>query len=206
MAFCNKCGATLSSDAKFCNKCGATISGAPVATAPSATPSTMPPAPTGGSNALKVVLIVFAVIVVLAVLGIGTLAFIGIHIARHAHVHQDGNHVKVETPFGNVETSKDPEQAARDLGVEIYPGAQVESNGATSATFGGMHTVAANFETSDPVEKVCSFYKAKLPNATVSTSSQNQCAIVLKDNKNMVSINVEASGDTTKLHIATVTK
>jgi hypothetical protein len=206
MAFCNKCGATLSADAKFCNKCGATITGAPAAAPPSGTPSATPAAPTGGGNALKIVLIVFAVIVVLGILGIGTLAIIGIHIARHAHVQQNGNHVKVETPFGNVETSKDPEQAAQELGVEIYPGAQIESNGAQSASFGGMRTVAANFETSDPVEKVCSFYKSKFPNATVSTSNQNQCAIVSKDSKNMVSINVEASGDTTKFHIATVSK
>ena len=194
MAFCNSCGATLTPGTKFCNKCGAAVAAAP---APGATSTAPPPAPppTGGGSALKIILIVVAVIVVIGILGIATVGFIGYRIAKSSHVSQQGDHVKVETPFGTVETSKDPEQAAKDLGVDIYPGAEVQRNGASSATFGGMHTVTAMFETSDAADKVCSFYKSRFPSAMVTTSDPNHCTIVSNDQKNMITINVEAGGD-----------
>lgn len=199
MAFCNKCGANLAPDSKFCNKCGTPQNG------PQAAVSSTAPA-TGGGNALKVVLIVVGVIIVLGIIGIATLAIVGIHIAKNAHVTQNGNQVKVETPFGSVETSKDPEKAARDLGVDIYPEAKVDPNGAAVVTMGKMHTVTVNFDSSDPPEKVCSFYRSKFPNASVSNSGENRCTIVSKDSKNIVTINVESSGDGSKFHIATVTQ
>lgn len=199
MAFCNSCGASLSPGTKFCNKCGAAVTGAPIAAAPA-------PVPTGGSSAIKVILIVVAVIVGIGILGIATVGFVGYRFAKHAHMTQDGDHVKVETPFVNIETSKDPEQATRDLGVDIYPGAQVQKDGATSATFGNMRTVAANFESNDSVDKVCSFYRSKFPNSMVTTTDQNHCTIVSNDHQNMVTINVEGSGGTTKFQVTNVSK
>ena len=69
MAFCNSCGATLDSGAKFCNKCGTTQPGAAAA---SVTPAGTAPASTQKSgSALKIILIVVAVIVVLGILAIG---------------------------------------------------------------------------------------------------------------------------------------
>jgi len=204
MAFCNSCGAPLTAGTSFCNKCGAAIAAGP--TAPSMTaPPPAPPA-TGGSSALRIVLIVIAVFVGLGILGVATVAVIGIHIARSSHVTQEGDHVKAETPFGSFESSADPEQTAKDLGIDVYPGAQVLKNGSASVSFGSMHTVAANFESSDPADKVCAFYKSKFPNATVSTSDQNHCTIVSSDQKNMITINVQASGDTTKFQITSVSK
>ena len=66
MAFCNSCGATLDAGTKFCNKCGA---GAPAASVPAAsTPAAAgTPAQGGGGSAVKIILIVVAVIV-----GLGT--------------------------------------------------------------------------------------------------------------------------------------
>lgn len=205
MAFCNSCGAPLTAGPKFCNKCGAAIAAGPpppVMTAPAPGP---PPAGSGGS-ALKTVLIIVAVVVGLGILGLATVAIIGIHFARSTHVTKEGDHVRVESPFGTVESSKDPEQAAKDLGVDVYPGAQPQKNGAASVSFGNMHTVAANFESSDSLDKVCSFYKSKFPNSTVNTSDRNHCTIVSSDQNNMITINVQASGDTTKFQITSVSK
>lgn len=203
MAFCNSCGTTLSEGTRFCSKCGAAVAAGPAA--PAATPA--PGAsPTGGSSALKIILIVVAVIVGIGVLGIGTVGIIGYRIAKSSHVTQEGDQVKVETPFGTVESSKDPEQAAKNLGVDIYPGAQVQKTGAASATFGGIHTVAASFESGDSVDKVCSFYKSKFPGSMVKSSDQNRCTIVSNDKQNMITINVEASGDTTRFQITNVSK
>ena len=204
MAFCNSCGATLNPGTKFCNKCGAAVA---AGAATSAVTATAPaPVPTGGSSALKVILIVVAVIVLVGILGIATVGIIGYRIARNSRISQNGDHVKVDTPFGSVETSKDPDQAAKDLGVDLYPGAEVQRNGASSVSMGSVHTVTAVFETGDAPDKVCSFYKSRFPRAMVTTSEQNHCTIVSNDQKNMITINVEAGGDNTKLQITNVSK
>ena len=212
MAFCNSCGATLTSGMKFCNKCGAPqTAGAPAPGATPVTPVAAAPVPvpvptTGGGSALKIILIVVAVIVGIGILGVVTVGFIGYRIAKSTHVRQEGGHVKVDTPFGSAETTQDPDQAAKDLGIDIYPGAEVRKNGASSATFGSIHTVTAIFESSDAPDKVCTFYKAKFPGAMVTTSDQGRCTIVSNDQKNMLTINVEPEGDTTKLQITSVSK
>src|ERR1700691_5742349 len=113
MAFCNSCGATLNDGTKFCNKCGAAV-----AAAPGVISTPLPPAPPasqgGGSSALKIILIIIAIIVGLGILSVGAFSFFVYRVAKSAHVTQEGDHVKVESPFGTVETSKDPAQAAKD--------------------------------------------------------------------------------------------
>src|SRR5229473_3950754 len=186
MAFCNKCGANLESGTRFCNKCGTAVLASTLPpTGPSATASSVPPAPatvpappSEGGGALKVVLIVVGVIVLIGVLGVASIGFFAWRVARSSHVRQEGDRVKVETPFGTVESTKDPETAVRNLGVDLYPGAQVMKSGAASANFGGVHTASANFATADSVDKVASFYKAKFPNAMVTTSDEKHCTIV----------------------------
>ena len=207
MAFCNSCGATLDPTARFCNKCGAS-NAAPVSAA-SAIPVAAGTAPRVGSGqssgAFKVVPLIVAVVVGVGILGMATLGIITWRIAKQSHVRQEGDHVKVETPFGTVESSQDPQAAVRNLGVELYPGAQVLKSGAAFATFGGMHTASANFETGDSVDKVAGFYKAKFPNAMVTTSDENHCTIVSNQGKNLITINIGAAGDRTQIHIANVT-
>ncbi len=213
MAFCNSCGSSLAEGTRFCNKCGAAVTGtaAPAAStvpaAYTASPSSSPaPVTGGGSNALKTILIIVAVIVVIGIFGLAALTFVGIRMAKRTHVTQEGDNVKVETPFGRMETSKDPEQAAKDLGIELYPGAEVQKEGASSATFGPIHTVTASFASSDSLDKVCSFYKSKFPRATVRTSDQDRCTIVANDPPNMTTVNVEADGDGSKFQITSVSK
>lgn len=199
MAFCNSCGATLNEGAKFCNQCGASIGGvAPTTAAPGSPPA--------GSSGLKIVLIVIAVIVALGVVGIGAVSFIAYHAVKHAHVAQNGDDVKVETPFGRFETSKDPDEVLKNLGVEIYPGAQIKKNNAAIATAGSMRTATASFSTEDSPDKVCTFYKSQFPKATVSSSDEDRCTIVNTDQKNVTTINVEHGGSTTTFQIASVNK
>jgi ribosomal protein L21E len=172
--------------------------------------STVPPAtvpvataPQGG-GALKVILIVVGVVVLLGILSIASLGFFAWRMARQAHVHQDGDNVKVDTPFGTVETTKDPEDAVRNLGVDLYPGADVRKNGSSSASFGGVHTATVNAESGDSVDKVAGFYKAKFPNAMVNTSDAGRCTIISNQHGSMVTINIESEGDKTKILITTV--
>lgn len=225
MAFCNSCGASIAAGTRFCNKCGAAVlasspaqAGVPatgVGALPAA-PGTVPvatsyaaaaaPPPASGGGALKAILIVVGVIVLVGVLAVTSLAFFAWRVARHTRVRQEGNNMSVETPFGSVHSTDDPDAAARDLGVDLYPGAQALKEGATSASFGSVHTATLNFETSDSVEKVCSFYKPKFPNAMVMTSEANQCTIVSNDQKNMITIAVKAENDKTRIVITNVSK
>jgi hypothetical protein len=197
MAFCNSCGATLTPDAKFCNGCGAaTTAATPVQAAP----------PAGRSSGLKVVLIVIAVIVGIGILSVAGISFVIYHAAKSAHVRVEGNNSRVETPFGTIETSQDPQKVAQDLGVDVYPGAQAQKNASSSASFGAIRTVTAVFQTSDSLDKVCSFYKSRFPSAVVTTADQNHCVIVSNDPKNMITISIEPSGDATKFSITSVNR
>jgi flagellar basal body-associated protein FliL len=202
MAFCNSCGTTLAAGARFCPKCGGAV---PVSAAaiPVAVPSA-PAAPAQGSNALlKIILIVVGVIVVLGVLGIGTLAFIIRRVAHNTHIENNDGNVRVETPFGAVQSTNDPTEASRNLGIDPYPGARVLKG--NSATIGGMHTVEAEFEVGDSADKVMAFYSSRFPNANTTTKDRNRYTIVSTDKKNLVTINIEPQDGKTRITIASVT-
>jgi hypothetical protein len=199
MAFCNSCGTTLEAGARFCPKCGAAIPEA------AAIPATVPAPPVGppqGSDTLKIILMVVAVVIGLGILGIGTLIFVVHRIAHNSHVQNKNGNVSVETPFGTVHSTHDPDQAARNLAVDPYPGSRVVNG--NSATVGSMHTVNAEFETDDSADKVKTFYASKLPNATITTKDQDHFSIASTNQKNIISIKIESSGGKTRIKIASV--
>ena len=70
---------------------------------------------------------------------------------------------------------------------------------------GSMHTAAAEFETSDPANKVADFYKSKVPGANVISSTADHYAIISTNKKNMLTINIEPKDGKTRIHIAKVT-
>ncbi len=212
MAFCNSCGTNLEAGTRFCNKCGAavltsTLPPATPAVASSTNPAGAPATPaTSGGSALKIILIVFAVVACLGILGMATAGFFAWRVAKsvHTHVRQEGGDVKVETPFGNVESTQDPEAVTRNLGVDPYPGAQIQKDGTATASFGGIRTASAKFESDDAVDKVSEFYKSRYPNALVTTTDQNRCTIVSNDKQHMITINIEGDGSHTKIQITNV--
>src|SRR5258708_9949064 len=162
MAFCNSCGAALNAGTKFCNKCGAAVASAPVAAI--ATPASLPPAQpasAGGSSALKIILIVIAIIVGLGILSVGAFSFFVYRVAKSArdkvHISQEGDQVKIDSPLGSF-SANNAEQATKDLGVDVYPGSQPQKDGNASMTFGSVHTVTASYASSDSLDKVCTFY------------------------------------------------
>lgn len=107
-----------------------------------------------------------------------------------------------------METSNDSGKTAEELGIEIYPGAQVQKAGTASVTFGSLHTVTANFESSDAVDKICDFYRSKFPNATVQSSDQTHCSIVAGNQGNWTSttISVQSSDDGSRFTIVAMSK
>lgn len=205
MAFCNSCGQMLAAGAKFCAKCGAAQPGSPAPAAPSALVSAPAPAvqPQSGSG-VKIVLIIVAVVMALGILGAGTAAFVAWRVARHLHVEEKNGNVRVESPFGTVETSTNPADVARDLGIEIYPGARVLKSGAANVRIGGMHTVAADFESDDPTDKVADFYKSKFPNANVTVAEEDHFTIVSTDKTSLITVSIEPRDNKTLIHVANV--
>jgi eukaryotic-like serine/threonine-protein kinase len=206
MAFCNSCGTPTVPGAKFCSKCGApAATGSPQAPAVSAAPASPVASSTAqSSGALKIVLIVVGVLVLLFVLGTSAALFVGWRIARQVRVDNNGDNVRVTTPFGSVESTNNADDIARELGMEIYPGSTVQKGNASSTNIAGIHTVAAQFESGDPPNKVAEFYKRKFPMANVSVASDDQYTIVSTSNQNLITINIEPDGGKTRIHIASV--
>jgi hypothetical protein len=204
MAFCNSCGATLTEGTKFCSKCGAAVAGASAGAAPPSAAPVAPP-PTGSSSALKIILMVVGGIVLIGVLGMVTCGIVLHRAFKSAKVSQKGESVKVETPFGSF-SANNPEETVKELNVDIYPGAQVQKDGTATASVAGIHTVTANFQSDDPVDKVCEFYKSKFTNATVSSSDPSHCSIVSRDRDNSTNIAVETSGSGSRFQIVQVSK
>jgi zinc-ribbon domain len=209
MAFCNSCGSVMEAGARFCPKCGTAAppgTVTPAAATPAVPLAAAPPlAPAQGSSALKIILIVVAVIVGLGILGLGATAFFVHRVISRSHIHQKDGDVRVETPFGTMESTTDPGQAAHDLGVDLYPGATVVKGGATNMTIGGMHTAAAEFESSDPVATVADFYKSKFPHANVTSGQEGRYNIISSDKSNLFTITIEPRDGKTRINIAKVT-
>jgi len=208
MAFCNSCGSALESGAKFCAKCGAAnpAAAAGVSVAPPA-PVTGVPAPPakGGSSALKIILIIVAVIVCLGIIGVGAIGFIGWRIARSTHINERNGNVKVETPFGTMENTTDPDEVAKNLGVDIYPGASVVKGSTANVSFGNTHSSAAEFESSDSISAVTDFYRTRFPGANVMSSDSDHTTIVAGDKEKLTTIVIEPKEGKTRIHIAKVT-
>jgi len=147
-------------------------------------------------------LIVVAVIIALGILGIGTLTFVVRRIAHNSHIQNKDGNVRVETPFGTVQSTNNPDEAARNLGIDPYPGARVLKG--NTAMIGGMHTVEAEFESDDSPEKVLAFYSSRVPNGNVTTKDQNHYTIVSTDKKNIITIRIDPEDGKTRIAIATV--
>lgn len=211
--FCTKCGASVPDGMAFCTACGAPVT-APVANtpvayvpaasnAPAAGPYGQPvavaPAATGGNSALKIVLIIVAVVVGLGILVVAGIGFIGWRIAKTAHVSNDGKNVSVSVPGGGTYSAGNITVTASDLGVDIYPGA-TQQQGAVRVSTPNGSAITAVYVTSDAMDKVVDFYKNKLgTGVSVYQSDKSAMLSSNSDDKKdsvIVTISAESNGQT----------
>lgn len=206
MAFCNSCGATLDTGAKFCNKCGATQPETAAATpAPSAPVGSAVPAK-GGSSALKIILIVVAVVVGLGIIGVSAVSYMAYRIAKGTHVEESNGRVKMETPFGKIESSTDSDAAAHDIGIDPYPGSEPVKGGSSTMNIGSMSTVSVQLITDDPPAKVAEYYKDHLSNVTYSGSQGDQYTMMAGDKNDMTTVTIAPEEGRTHIVVSKVTK
>ena len=184
-SYCSKCGTELALGAQSCASCGTPVA-TPVATA---VPGTLPPAPpqTGGSNAVKIILIVVAVVVGLGVVGVVSVGYIGYRVARAVHVSGSGKEVTINTPGGSISTSANETFTSADLGTDIYPGATT-GKGSMRMSLPTGSMVTAVYVTGDSKDKVVSFYKDKF-GSDVSVMDSSDGAVITgkkSDNESII--------------------
>ncbi len=154
---------------------------------------------------IKVVLIVVGVLVGLGILGTIAATYVGLNIARHTKVEEHDGNVRVQTPFGTVESNQNADRAIREMGIDVYPGAHALDKDAANVNIAGMHTVSVQMESDDPPEKVAQFYQQQLPHANVNVSDSKHYTIVSNERHNLITVNIEPQDGKTMIHVASVT-
>ena len=207
MAFCNPCGTALAAGAQFCPKCGAATGApaTPVAVSSTAAAPLPAPPPAQSSSALKIILIILAIVLGLIVIAGGSCAYFVHRAIVRSHLNQKNGEVSIDTPFGSLNSTSDPSQAAKDTGVEAYPGATVEKNGAANMNIGKMHTASVTYESDDPPATVADFYKSKFPNATMTSGENGRYSLLAGGKDDLTTITIEPRDGKTKIMVARVT-
>jgi hypothetical protein len=153
-SFCTKCGAELSPDKQVCTTCGAAAASAQ----PTYTQTAAPPAKS--SSAVKIILIIVAIVVGLGVIGMGVAGYTVWRVSRSIRMSNNGTAVTLSTPDGKVDLNTTESYTASELGTDIYPGAQSVKGGMRmDLSTGSM--VTGIFVTSDSKDQVVAFYKNK---------------------------------------------
>jgi hypothetical protein len=156
------------------------------------------PVRSGGGSAVKIILIVLAVIIGLGILGAGAVGFMVWRVAHAIHTHAKNGDFTINTPNGSMSATTGSNFTAEELGADIYPGAQ--------ATQGGMRMnlptgsiVSGAFETSDSKDQVLTFYKSKFGSDASVFDGGNSAMISMKKGEHesvMVTISAAHDGKT----------
>ena len=111
-SFCEKCGAALSTGEQFCSSCGTPA--APAAQPTAAYPAAVPAKSGGG--AIKIILIIVAVVVGLGILAMGAIGYVGWRVSRAIHVDGPNGQMTLQTPEGKVNLNTSDTYTAAELG------------------------------------------------------------------------------------------
>jgi hypothetical protein len=199
-SFCTKCGAQVPSDKQFCASCGAA---APAQT--SAVQPTAAPAKSGGS-AVKIILIIVAVIVGLGLIGVGVAGYTVYRVSRAIHGNGTTNTMTITTPEGKVNLNTNETYSASDLGTDIYPGAQSIHGGMRMELPTGS-MVTGVFVTSDSKDQVVAFYKTKFGSGASTFDTSDGAILTLPKGQQesvMVTITAKPSQNNGKTKVVIV--
>jgi hypothetical protein len=171
------------------------------------------PPKSGGSSALKIILIILGVFVFLIVMVVAVIGY-GVYKVRKAmHVNSANGAVSLNTPGFAMNADPGMKFTADELGTDIYPGSEPSKSGNMRMNIAGSSVVSATFLTSDPKDKVVDFYKGKLGEGATSMDFGGSAMLMLKksDQEQITVTIAQQSGQSdgkTQIHIqhTTVTK
>jgi hypothetical protein len=151
------------------------------------------PVRTGGSSAVKIILIVVAIFVGLGLLGAGAVGFMIWRVSRAIHVNHNGD-MSVSAPGGgSFSLNQNKSYSAAELGTDIYPGAG-PSQGGMKMDLPTASVVTGVFTTSDSKQQVVDFYKNKFgSDATVFDSDASAVISLKKGEKESIIVTVEGN-------------
>ncbi len=151
------------------------------------------PPPKQGSSAVKIILIVVAIVVCLGIAVVGVVGYGFYRVSKAVHKDLTTGKVTIDTPNGTISAMNDAKLTEADLGIAIYPGAE-QTKGSARLNLGNGPMVTANFLTSDPKEKVIAFYKDQLGSGAENMVSGNGAFLmVTKANKESINITISQS-------------
>lgn len=208
-SFCTKCGAALSSDTQFCTSCGAPVAASASGPMPAQVVAYPPPAaaPLGsGGSAVKIILIVVAVVIGLGMLGSAIFAFTVWRVARSIRVEGPSGQVSINTPGGTTSVNEAQTYSASELGTDIYPGAQ-GTRGSMKMDLPTGSMVTGVFITSDSKEQVVEYYRSKFGSGASVYDSTNSALLTLNKGSQesvMVTVAANSSQDSGKTRISIV--
>lgn len=206
MAFCTSCGSAMDANALVCPKCGKTLAAASAAAAPApAQVAPVPPPTSSGANTvLKIVGAILVVVIVMAMLGIGSIVYFAHRMKHRIHVAQNGASNSVDFgPFKASTNSMSAAELASKIGVDLYPGATQQGETA-EAEIGKMTTATMKLTTTDSVEKVAAFYRERYPHATAVKESSDRFTLASADSNGTLTIKAMSMGSETLIEIAKV--
>ena len=184
-----------------------------MATNPQPPQPPIPPEPPRSSNAVTIALLILALIVVLAGLGV----WIGFRVIAHnvhVEVQQSAEGKKefsIKTPLGSLEVQKEVNEAS--LGLPIYPGAVrvPEKDTATvNINIAGeqrVRVLAAKFETPDSLDKVRGFYRERLGTQVtkyVEKNDEGKTVLEIKSEHQEKVVALKQEGDRTQIELVRV--
>jgi hypothetical protein len=160
------------------------------------------------SSALKILLMVLGGIFLLAVLIIGAAVFFVKQAVDRSAIEtsEDGKGVKVQTPFGNVESSADVDKIMEKMGVPVYPSAEAVEHGASRITMNQVEVMNAMFDTEDAPEQVLAFYRGKFPDAEVIDTPENKTLMQGDKSSDHLLIAIHTSDGKTRITVTRTRK
>jgi len=230
--FCTKCGAPQAEGLKFCVNCGAVIAESsapapqaqaaqtPIAQSPKASPMAAPagsaapqPAVTPGSPAMKLVVVVVAVLVMLGLLTAGLCAYVFYRAKQRVTQFEQQAQAayRVQASRAQPAPAEQPPVAPSapivDSSILIYPGATPTEGGAeVPMSVGGFKM--QEYSTADSVDQVVAYYKDKLGTRATVTQSGGSAQVQVLGPDGVINIAIAPDGSSakTKISIGSITK
>lgn len=177
--------------------------------APSATPGTTAAAPAPqGSSALKIILIVLGVLAMICIIVVGGMVYVGKKVVdrTRAEMAEDRANGTVTTPFGKIQTSKDPIRIAEMMGAEVFPGAKPMPDSSSMVVINGTQMMNANFSTASTEDEVLAFYKEKYPAASIIDTPENKMVMIGDKEKGGIVMTINVENGETIIHMSKIAK